>query len=63
MPSFVAPIWRWPTRGRTWATSVFGSNQHGAILLMPRKVLGPLGEGDPVEVSFEVDMLRLLDPG
>jgi hypothetical protein len=30
---------------------------------MPKKVLGPLGEGDPVEVSFEVDRLRLLDPG
>ena len=50
-------------RGRTWATSIFGSNAHGAILLMPKKTIGPLREGDPVEVSFEVDLLRLLDLG
>jgi nucleoid-associated protein YgaU len=49
--------------GRTWNTSIFASRQYGAILLMPKKVIGKAGEGVAVEVSFVVDRARLLDLG
>lgn len=39
MPTFVAPLWRWPT-------------PKGILMVTV-----------PEEVFFEVDMLRLLDPG
>ena len=50
-------------RGKTWPTSIFGSKTYGAILLMPKKVLGPLREGDDVEVAFEVDLSRMMELG
>lgn len=93
MPTFTAPLWRWPAPngilmvtvpqdvrppalaafgrtpiratvcGRTWPTSIFASKVYGAILLMPKKSIGTLREGDDVEVVFEVDMLRMLELG
>jgi hypothetical protein len=66
-PPVLAAFGRTPiratVRGKTWPTSIFGSKEHGAILLMPKRVLGPLGAGDDVEVTFEVDRARLLDLG
>jgi hypothetical protein len=63
-PPAVAAFGRTPIKatvqGKTWPTSIFRSSTYGAILLMPKKVLKTLGEGDPVEVSFEVDLLRML---
>lgn len=50
-------------RGKTWPTSIFGSKVYGAILLMPKKVVGTLREGDDVDVTFEVDMLRMIEMG
>lgn len=49
--------------GKTWRTSIFGSKQHGAILLMPKKVIGASGEGVVVHVRFEVDVMRQLELG
>lgn len=61
-PPAMAPFGRTPiratVRGKTWPTSIFGSRDHGAILLMPKKVLGQLGEGAVVTVEFEIDMFR-----
>lgn len=61
-PPAMAPFGRTPIRATvlatTWRTSIFGSREHGAILLMPKKVLGKLGEGAVVVVEFEIDMFR-----
>ncbi len=66
-PPVLAAFGRTPiratVRGKTWPTSIFGSKTYGAILLMPKKVLGPLGEGDGVQVDFEVDRARLIGMG
>ena len=66
-PAALAAFGRTPVvatvRGKTWRTSIFGSKTHGAILLMPKKVLGGGGEGEVVEVRFVVDVARVLEMG
>ncbi len=66
-PAALAAFGRTPVvatvRGKAWRTSIFGSKGHGAILLMPKKVLGGGGEGDVVEVSFVLDVARVLEMG
>ena len=44
--------------GRTWSTSVWRDSTHGALLPVPAKVRGALGDGDEVEVDLEVDTAR-----
>lgn len=66
-PPVLAAFGRTPivatVRGKRWRTSIFGSKEHGAILLMPKKVVGTQGEGSVVEVVFEVDVARQLELG
>ena len=61
-PPALAAFGRTPIRatvlGKTWPTSIFASRTYGGILLMPKKVIGTLGEGVVVHVAFEVDMFR-----
>ena len=38
--------------GRSWETSVWRDRTHGALLPVPKRIRGPKGDGDVVEVEL-----------